>query len=421
MIAANGCLVGIFIKPQFFWVNLIGKGYPAPRPKFRWCTERLKIKPATKFIQSAINEQGEVILLIGARSAESAARAQSLERRKKNAVRDRLTPHINLTNCLVYTPIESWSNDDVWLFLLQIPNQWGCSHKDLFGMYRGASADSECPLVTDTSTPSCGNSRFGCWVCTLVDKDKSMAAMIQNDEEKEWMLPLLELRDELDFRSEEARKKDRSRREFRRLAGHLSYYKDKDGQFQLVPGPYTQKTREYWLRRLLSIQRHINEMRKKDTHIPEITIIKFEELQEIRRIWVAEKHEIEDLLPKIYKDELGENYPQVSIEEDLIFNEEALETLKKLCDGDELKYELARNLLDIERRHRTKGSRQGLFKELDTAITRCFYNDKEDATRLMEVKAKIKQARFVSEDGEKIDYDGIQVKPSSIDYKAKSE
>ena len=33
-----------------FWVNLIGKGYPAPRQKFRWCTERLKIHPANRFI-----------------------------------------------------------------------------------------------------------------------------------------------------------------------------------------------------------------------------------------------------------------------------------------------------------------------------------------------------------------------------------
>ena len=28
-----------------FWVNLIGKGYPAPRKLFRWCTNRMKIKP----------------------------------------------------------------------------------------------------------------------------------------------------------------------------------------------------------------------------------------------------------------------------------------------------------------------------------------------------------------------------------------
>ena len=32
-----------------FWVNLIGKGYPAPRNQFRWCTARLKINPANHF------------------------------------------------------------------------------------------------------------------------------------------------------------------------------------------------------------------------------------------------------------------------------------------------------------------------------------------------------------------------------------
>ena len=35
----------------------------------------------------------------------------------------------------------------------------------------------EVPLVMDTSTRSCGDSRFGCWVCTLVDEDKSMRTM----------------------------------------------------------------------------------------------------------------------------------------------------------------------------------------------------------------------------------------------------
>ncbi len=99
---------------------------------------------------------------------------------------------------LVYSPVENWSNDDVWTFLMQSPNPWGYSNKELLTMYQGASADGECPLVVDSSTPSCGDSRFGCWTCTLVEKDKSMSAMIQNDEEKEWMLPLLELRNALD-------------------------------------------------------------------------------------------------------------------------------------------------------------------------------------------------------------------------------
>ena len=33
-----------------FWVNLIGRGYPAPNNQFRWCTNRLKIDPTTQFI-----------------------------------------------------------------------------------------------------------------------------------------------------------------------------------------------------------------------------------------------------------------------------------------------------------------------------------------------------------------------------------
>jgi DNA sulfur modification protein DndC len=50
-----------------FWVNLVGKGYPAPRPKFRWCTERLKIKPSNAFITKVVRDDGEAILVLGTR------------------------------------------------------------------------------------------------------------------------------------------------------------------------------------------------------------------------------------------------------------------------------------------------------------------------------------------------------------------
>ncbi len=183
-----------------FWVNLIGKGYPAPRHKFRWCTERLKIRPSNTFINSIVSSSGEAILVLGTRKAESTHRAASMVKHEKGRVRDRLSPNASLPGSLVYTPIEDWTNDDVWFFLMQVRNPWGYNNRDLLGMYAGASADGECPLVVDDTTPSCGDSRFGCWVCTLVEQDKSMTAMIQNDEEKEWMMPLLELRNALDFR-----------------------------------------------------------------------------------------------------------------------------------------------------------------------------------------------------------------------------
>lgn len=166
-----------------------------------------------------------------------------MEKHERRRVRDRLSPNATLPNSLVYSPIEDWSNDEVWMFLMQVDNPWGHPNKDLLTMYQGASADGECPLVVDSSTPSCGDSRFGCWVCTLVDKDKSMSAMIQNDEEKEWMLPLLELRNDLDLAD------DKPLRDWRRLNGSITLFHDEP-----VHGPYTQEARERWLRRVLEAQ-----------------------------------------------------------------------------------------------------------------------------------------------------------------------
>ena len=136
-----------------FWVNLIGRGYPAPRPKFRWCTERLKIKPSNSFIRSMVAAHGEVILVLGIRKAESSARSRAMSRAERGRVRDRLSPNASLPNSLVYSPIEDWSNDEVWMFLMQYANPWGYNNKDLLTMYSGASADGECPLVVDSSTP----------------------------------------------------------------------------------------------------------------------------------------------------------------------------------------------------------------------------------------------------------------------------
>jgi len=161
-----------------FWVNLIGKGYPAPRNKFRWCTERLKIMPSNKFIHDVVRSNGEAILVLGTRKAESQRRAITMSKLESKRVRERLAPNASLPNSLVYTPIEDWNNDDVWLFLMQVKNPWGHDNKSLLGMYQGATEGGACPLVVDSSTPSCSTSRFGYWVCTVVEKDRSMEAMI---------------------------------------------------------------------------------------------------------------------------------------------------------------------------------------------------------------------------------------------------
>jgi len=353
-----------------FWVNLIGRGYPAPRPKFRWCTERLKINPSTEFISSVVQQHGEAILVLGTRKAESAARAKVMERFEEKRTRDRLSPNGSLSNSYVYSPIEDWSNDDVWMFLMQVGNPWGYNNKDLLTMYQGASADGECPLVVDTTTPSCGDSRFGCWVCTLVEKDKSMHAMIQNDEEKEWMLPLLELRNQLD--PPKTPDADRPLRDFRRMNGAVQLYNDRP-----IPGPYKQEAREDWLRKVLEAQKHIRKNGPEE--VQDIELITLEELEEIRRIWVVEKHEIEDNLPRVYEDATGRSYPGGSLDDNLVMGATEMELLRELCGKDELHFQLVRELLSIEKRHKSMLRRAGLFDALEASFFRNFYEDEDDA------------------------------------------
>jgi DNA sulfur modification protein DndC len=368
-----------------FWVNLIGKGYPAPRPKFRWCTERLKIKPSNAFVRRVVRENGEAILVLGTRKAESAGRRHRMEKLEAERVRDRLSPNNSLPNSLVYSPIEDWSNDDVWLYLMQTPNPWGYDNKDLMAMYRGASADNECPLVVDTSTPSCGDSRFGCWVCTLVEKDKSMSAMIQNDEEKEWMLPLLELRDALDIAD------DRHLRDFRRMNGRVQLFHDRP-----IPGPYTESSRHEWMRRLLEAQEWIRS--NGPDYVKDIELVTLEELHEIRRIWVFEKHEIEDALPRVYQETTGRPFPGPSLEDILVLRSDDLQLLREITEDDPLHYQLTRELLDVERQFRTMTRRAGLFDAMEAAIKRSFFTDAEDAADYAR-RSKDPLARFEDVDG----------------------
>jgi DNA sulfur modification protein DndC len=361
-----------------FWVNLIGRGYPAPRNKFRWCTERLKIRPSNTFINGIVSSSGEAILVLGTRKAESIRRASNMAKHEKGRVRDRLSPNSSLPGSLVYTPIEDWTNDDVWFFLMQGKNPWGYNNRDLLGMYAGASADGECPLVVDNSTPSCGDSRFGCWVCTLVEQDKSMTAMIQNDEEKEWMLPLLELRNALDFRSgkpisEDNEGSDRHLRDFRRMSGEVQLM----ANGRNIPGPYTQQARANWLAKLLAAQTYIR--RNGPADVRKLQLIGLEELQEIRRIWVMDKHELEDSLPRIYQESTGETYPGRPLDDNLVLGEKDMQELEEICTGDRLHYELNRELLSLTQQQRTSARRAGLHGQLEKAFTRHFYDDRDDA------------------------------------------
>ena len=245
-----------------FWTNLLGKGYPAPSSTFRWCTERLKISPTTHFIKTKISDAGEVIILLGTRSAESSRRARSMA---KHAVHgQRLRKHV-LPNAYVYAPIKDIETNELWQYLSQVPPPWGGTHKELITLYRNASTEADCPLVIDAETPSCGKSRFGCWVCTVVVKDKSMDGLILNGET--WMEPLSELRDFLI----EARDNPETyrQRQLRNGTTRENFW-----------GPYTPKTRAEILRRLLQAQKEIRQ-----EYDETMTFITHQELVAIQVTW----------------------------------------------------------------------------------------------------------------------------------------
>lgn len=134
---------------------------------------------------------------------------------------------------------------------------WIGDNSELVAMYKDANS-GECPLVVDDSTPPCGNSRFGCWVCTVVERDRSMEGFVEAGYENyEYLLEfrnwLHELRD-----NEQMREK-----------------KKRNGADGL--GPFRLEVRREILNRLLNIQKLVGE-----------ELISNREIGEIKKIWIAD-------------------------------------------------------------------------------------------------------------------------------------
>lgn len=372
-----------------YWVQVIGRGYPYPRQNFRWCTDRMKIAPANNFIKEILDAESEAIMVLGSRKAESATRKAVLEGYEKKRYRAHLSPNGSFPNSYVFTPIENWTNDNVWQFLVQYENPWGHSNKELMAMYSGASADGECPMVIDTSTPSCGNSRFGCWICTLVTEDKSMNAMIKNDEEKAWMLPLLDFRNYI--ASMEDKSVDRNRRDFRRMTGKLTWHNGR-----LVHGPYTKEVREDFLRRLLELDILIHEIGPEE--IKDVPLITMEELRMIRKLWLDEKREFDDSLPRIYEEVTGKPFIDPAIKTNKYYSKAEWDLLGEVCQelypDEKLLPEMQARLLDVEAKSSTMIRRRNIKKSIEDEIKYCYYKDEEDAVEM----ARLRRRRIGQDD-----------------------
>lgn len=335
-----------------FWVNLLGRGYPVPSNQFRWCTERLKITPANGFILDKVAEFGEVVVVLGVRSSESATRAQVMSLHKIQG--SHLSRHSTLPKAFVYTPIEPFTVDDVWTYLLQVPSPWGANNRDLVTLYRNAQA-GECPLVVDTTTPSCGNSRFGCWVCTVVNRDASMEAMVENGEE--WLEPLL------DFRNRLASLQDSA------LWTSIRKYKRRDGRVKVKDGapqpwgPYTLQTRKDLLRDLLSVQQRAASFPEHE----DATLITKDELEAIRVLWRQEEGDWADSVPQIYREVLRSDLAWTRYETPG-FKSQEKDVLRQICARRGVSEDMVAKLIEVERSLQGMSRRSSIQKRLTSVF-----------------------------------------------------
>lgn len=250
---------------QSFWVNLIGRGYPSPNRSFRWCTDRMKILPTSRYIKSQVDAAGQAVLLLGVRRSESSTRAASVNRYDNG---ERLNKHNDLVGCMVFRPIVDLDTDDVWEFLALNEPPWGGSHLKLIGLYRNASG-GECPVVTSKEdAPSCGttSSRFGCWTCTVVEKDRSLEGFVEAGYAE--FTPLLDFRDWL-----ASIRNQKERRQARRRDGRITI--TDGGTF--IPGPFTLQTRSEIFERLRDLEKETEQ-----------NLITDEEVDLIHQLWSEE-------------------------------------------------------------------------------------------------------------------------------------
>lgn len=331
---------------QTFWISVIGKGYPVPNNAFRWCTDKLKIRPTSSFLHEQIDEKGEAIVLLGTRYNESASRERSM--RKHEVKNQRLSPHNISPNTMTYAPIRDLFLEEVWYLINAFPSPWGFDNSILFKIYSDASADDyECPTVVTTKEhKSCGQSRFGCWTCTVVTKDKSMTALINNG--KTWLYPLLNFRNDL----QKERNISENRLSKRRNGQNAV---NEEGMNQ---GNYTPEYRYSILKRLLEAQKEVQKEK------PNLNLITHQELIAIQVLWNRDlifNKNISELYREVYgRNAVAGNFRSIGALEKRIVNEE--------CKNDSKMVGLIENLLSVQETKSLLISNHGLNNDLEKVI-----------------------------------------------------
>lgn len=311
---------------QTFWSLVIGLGYPTPEPPgFRWCTERLKIHPSNKFTYDTIKKNGEIVILLGVRKAESAARARSISAREIEG--KLLFPHSSIPKAYVYNPLTEIDNEVVWQYLLKddAKSAWGTDNKYLFSLYQGERLGEEQSVVGEIDKDRIsitGNSRFGCWCCTMVKEDKSLQNFIDHGATE--LVPLRRFRNWLvELRSTP------EARDWRRRNGTV--YLNAEGEFGR--GPFTLETRREILRRLLALEMETG-----------FQLITQDELKMIDQMWENEGDLSRRALVETYYEVRGERLPWDRFKH-AKYDEETIATITSLCETYNVPFELISKLL----------------------------------------------------------------------------
>lgn len=328
-----------------FWANVIGRGYPTPRMNgsFRWCTDKLKINPSAEYIKDIIREEAEeVVVLLGVRKAESIARKRRIEGRE--LANRLLNRHETIQDAYVYNPIVELTTEDVWDVLLRLDGgktPWGTDNSELVSLY--ADADSgECPFAgihAGGQTQSCGNSRFGCWVCTVVKEDKSLNGFIRSGHRE--LIPLAEFRKWLMSIRDIPEYREKKKR-------NGSIYKDKDGNIGY--GPFTWEARKMILSELIKTQQKMN-----------YKLITINELKAIDEIWDDELDLSRRTLVELYEKLTGEQLPWYRYKEPLM-DLDTIKELEQLSKKNGVPFDLVRNMI-LSVYHNKYFSNQRIMKE----------------------------------------------------------
>ena len=311
---------------QTFWSLVIGLGYPTPEPPgFRWCTERLKINPSNAFTYNTIKKDGEIVILLGVRKAESAARSRSISSREIEG--KILTPHPQIAKAYVYSPLSEIRNENVWEYLLQNDGKsaWNTDNNYLYNLYRGenlSEEDSAVGQVNKDNMKVTGNSRFGCWICTMVKEDKSLKNFIDHGASE--LIPLRDFRNWLvELRA------NPNKRDYRRRNG--SVYLTAAGEFGR--GPFTMETRKEILRRLLQLEVETG-----------FELITLEELKMIDKLWEDEGDLSRRSLVEIYSAVKGSQLPWDNYRK-AKYDEKTIALLHTLCEKYDVPFDLVSKLM----------------------------------------------------------------------------